>query len=361
VNQLVRRLSYRRPRFEPMARIAGRSLNGGPTEIPTFTTEYMPETATLSSPSTAKPVAQSATLRSKTYDIDCSLAYQVSGPSDFLFQLHALNAMDQKVLTESLVVTPPLPVHVFADPNVHHRFIRMHVDSGPIEVRYKARVRRTPVPVDPLAQEVAIADLPDEVLHNLMPTRYCESDHLGRAAQRMFSDLPHGHARVQGIADWIHDNIEYRLGSSQATTTARDVFVQRAGVCRDFAHLGVTFCRALNIPARLVVGYSKFEDPPPDFHAVFEAFIGGRWVLYDATRMSPLDDLIRIAVGRDAKDVAFATIFGPAMMTSMSPLIETIEEPVSVSSTAVSAAPSAPSATSAATLAATPSASAKVR
>jgi transglutaminase-like putative cysteine protease len=286
----------------------------------------MPESITVESTKPTRTALSSAVARpGKIYDIDCTLSYQVAGPSDFLFQIHALNAMDQEVLSESLVITPETPRHVYADPNVYHRFVRIHVDAGNVELRYRARVRRAAMLIDEAAQEVPIALLPDAVLHNLMPTRYCESDHLSTAAQKMFAGLPHGHARVQGIADWIHDNIEYRLGSSLPTTTARDVFVQRAGVCRDFAHLGVTFCRALNIPARLVVGYSKFEEPPPDFHAVFEAFVGGRWVMYDATRMSPLEDLIRIAVGRDAKDVAFATIFGPATMTSMCPLIETVD------------------------------------
>jgi transglutaminase-like putative cysteine protease len=262
--------------------------------------------------------------RGKTFEIDCQLAYQVNGPSDFLFQIHALNGMDQQVVSESLVVTPSVPLHIYADPTIGHRFLRLHADAGPLALHYQAQVRRTPVPVDPFAAEVPIAQLPDELMHNLNPTRYCESDHLGQAAQKIFADLPHGFARVQGVVDWIHANIEYRVGSSQATTTARDVFVNRAGVCRDFAHLGVTFCRALNIPARLVVGYANFDEPPPDFHAVFEAYLGGRWVMFDSTRMSPIDDLVRIATGRDAKDVAFATIFGPATMTAMSPLIRTI-------------------------------------
>ena len=260
----------------------------------------------------------------KTFDIDCLLSYQVNGPSDFLFQIHALDGMDQQVLSESLVVTPDLPLHTYADPTIGHRFLRLHADAGPLSLHYRACVRRTPVPVDPFAAEVPIAQLPDELMHNLNPTRYCESDHLGQTAQQIFAGLPNGYARVQGVVDWIHANIEYRVGSSQATTTARDVFVQRAGVCRDFAHLGVTFCRALNIPARLVVGYANFDTPPPDFHAVFEAYLGGRWVMFDATRMSPIDDLVRIATGRDAKDVAFATIFGPATMTAMSPLIRTL-------------------------------------
>jgi hypothetical protein len=258
----------------------------------------------------------------RTFDIDCTLGYQVDGPTDFLFQIHALDGMDQKVLTESLELSQDLTRHVYCDPLVGHRFLRLHVEGGPIEIHYKARVRRIPVPVDRQAREVPIANLPDGLLHNLMPTRYCESDRLGHAAIKMFGNLPHGHARVQAVVDWIYDNVDYQLGSSQATTTAMDVFTQRAGVCRDFAHLGVTFCRALNIPARLVVGYARFDEPPPDFHAVFEAYIGDRWVMFDATRMSPVDEMIRIAIGRDAKDVAFATIFGPATMTSMSPLIQ---------------------------------------
>jgi transglutaminase-like putative cysteine protease len=258
------------------------------------------------------------------FEIDCRLDYQLSGPCDFIFQLHALDGIDQSVLRESLQLSPKLRPHVYADPTVGHRIMRLHAEAGPLSLRYRARVERRPRPVDPHAPEVPIRALPDEVLHNLMPTRYCESDLLGSAAFKLFGGLPPGHARVQAIADWVHDNIEYRIGSTQPTTTARDVFVQRAGVCRDFAHLAITFCRALNIPARLVVGYAIFDEPPPDFHAVFEAFIGGRWVMFDPTRMSPVEDLVRIAVGHDAKDVAFATIFGPATMDAMSPEIRRV-------------------------------------
>jgi transglutaminase-like putative cysteine protease len=269
------------------------------------------------------PLAASAgQVIGKTFDIDCTLSYEVSGTSDFIFLVHALHGMDQQVLSESLEFDRELPHQVYQDPTVHHRFLRVHAESGGFTLRYRAQVRRVPEPVDENAPEVPLAQLPHEVLHNLMPTRYCESDLLGPAAQKLFGQIPMGHQRVQAISDWVHDNIEYRIGSTNATTTARDVFVQRAGVCRDFAHLAVTFCRALNIPARLVVGYSQFEEPPPDFHAIFEAFVGGRWVMFDPTRLVPVDDLVRIAVGRDAKDVAFATLFGPACMTSMAPLIQ---------------------------------------
>jgi len=253
------------------------------------------------------------------FDVDCELNYQLAGPADFLFQLHALDGMDQRVLSESLEVEPAVRVHVYEDPAVGHRFARLSAGEGTLRLQYRARVERRPVPADLAAAEMAITELPDEVLHNLMPTRYCESDLLSHAAIKIFGELPRGAMRVQAICDWLHDNVDYQLGSSTATTTACDVFRNRAGVCRDFAHLGVTFCRALNIPARLVVGYAQFDEPPPDFHAVFEAYLGGRWMMFDPTRMSPVDDLVRIAMGRDAKDVAFATIFGPATMTAMRP------------------------------------------
>ena len=257
-------------------------------------------------------------------DGDCRRSYELSGPCDVLFQVHALDGLDQAVLRESLQIRPRCNPHVYADAQVGQRLLRLHAEAGPLSLRYRARVERRPRPADPQAPELPIAELPDGLLHCLMPTRYCESDLLGSAAFKLFGGLPPGHARVQAIADWIHDNIEYRIGSTQPTTTARDVFVQRAGVCRDFAHLGIAFCRALNIPARLVVGYAVFDEPPPDFHAVFEAYVGGRWVTFDATRLSPVDDLVRIAIGHDAKDVAFATIFGPATMRSMSPEIRRV-------------------------------------
>ena len=255
----------------------------------------------------------------QVFDVNCLLTYQVNGTSDFLFQIHALNGRDQAVMSESLTLAPPMPVHVYYDPTELHRCTRLQVASGVFQLHYQARVRRTVEAEDLNALEVPICQLPDEVLRYLMPSRYCESDLLSHAAQKLFGGLPPGHARVTAICDWIHTHIDYQVGTSTATTTARDVFTQRAGVCRDFAHLGVTFCRALNIPARLIAGYSNFDTPPPDFHAVFEVYLGGRWVIFDATRMSDLDGLVRIASGRDAKDVAFAMIYGPAMMTSMNP------------------------------------------
>lgn len=262
---------------------------------------------------------------SRTFEVDCSLHYSVPAPSEFVFLVHAHNAEDQEVVEETLEVSDGAQVRTFADDRMGHRFARVSVQEGELKLRYTATVRRALAAPDNLADEVPVCSVPDEFLHNLMPTRYCESDLLGHAALKLFGDHAPGFGRVQAIADWIHDNVDYQVGSTQSTTTAADVFLSRAGVCRDFAHLGVGFCRALNIPARLVVGYAIFDEPPPDFHALFEAYLGKRWVRFDATRLAPLDHFVRIASGRDAKDAAFATLFGPATMLSMSPQIRSVD------------------------------------
>ena len=258
----------------------------------------------------------------QTWDIDCQLAYELERPTHFLFQIHAWHGVDQEVRAESLELSKGAQSHVYLDPLSHHRFLRLMAPSGHLSLHYRATVQVAPRNRNPDAAEVPVEQLPDEVMHHLMPTRYCESDLLARAAMHLFGKVPPGMHRVQAISDWIHENIDYEAGSTDTATTACDVFWRRAGVCRDFAHLGVTFCRALNIPARLAVGYVRFETPPPDFHAVFEAYLDCGWVLFDPTRLAPVEQLVRIASGRDAKDVAFATIFGPARMLTMSPQVE---------------------------------------
>ncbi len=248
--------------------------------------------------------------------IEVALDYQVAAPSHLVFNLEAARCGTQTVVSESLVIEPPVDVRAFCDSAHGNRFIRFDAVPGALKLRYTARVQRSVFELPAELAEVPVNQVPDDVLRYLMPTRYCESDVMSRAAQQLFGDLPPGIGRVQAVADWIYDSISYQPGSSNSTTTAREVFVQRSGVCLDFAHLGVTLCRALNIPARLVVGYVYFNEPPQDFHAVFEAWLGGRWVLFDATRMAPIDRLVRVGTGSDAKDVAFCTIFGPVAMTA---------------------------------------------
>jgi transglutaminase-like putative cysteine protease len=156
-----------------------------------------------------------------------------------------------------------------------------------------------------------------------------------RMAQREFGNLAPGYSRVEAICRWIREHIQYQIGTSNPNTSAADVVVQRAGVCRDFAHLAIAFCRALNIPARFIAGYANFPDPPPDFHAVFEAFLGGRWYLFDPTDLAPRNQVTRIGTGRDATDVAFATIFGTAQMTQMSPKVKILEQSVEDAAVAI--------------------------
>ena len=260
--------------------------------------------------------------RPRSFKVDCSLSYQLDQTTDFIFQIHVLEDAHQHIQSESLKLTPSAHYKIYEDPQAGQRFLRVQAKRGTFSLRYKAQVHIARPRLNRQGIEHPIADLPDNVLHNLMPTRYCESDLLASAALKLFGQLPHGVSRVEAICEWIQQNIAYRPGCSDSTTTACDTFLRHAGVCRDFAHLGVTMCRALNIPARLAVGYAMFDTPPPDFHAMFEAYVGGRWELFDPTRMSDPRELVLIATGRDAKDVAFATIFGAAKTLAILPEVE---------------------------------------
>jgi len=284
--------------------------------------ELVPSLLDTGSGTTASVGATSPT--SVRMQIDCKLVYQLEGDCEFVFLIQAALDTGQTLLEEAVQIEPPLRYRSYTDEHSGNRFMRLSASAGPLTVSYHAVVDRLIDSVDLNAQEVAVHDMPDEVLRFVLPTRYCESDLLGQVAQQMFGALPGGHARVRAICDWVHDHVAYRVGSTTATTTARDVFLQRSGVCRDYAHLAVTFCRALNIPTRLVSAYAHFDEPPPDFHAIFEAYLGGRWMLFDPSGMAPVHEVARLATGPDAKDVAFATIFGPARMVAMSPVLTVI-------------------------------------
>ena len=262
-----------------------------------------------------------------TARIESLLEYEVGSPAHFLFNIETAFHEGHHVVEERLTITPSMKVRNFCDERSGNRFIRLDAPKGRLSVNYCARVELHPAPVPLHLEETPVTGVPDDVLRYLMPSRYCESDVMSRAAQQLFGQLPPGIGRVRAIEGWIHESIGYLPGFSNSTTTAQEVFVQRAGVCRDFAHLGITMCRALNIPARLVVGYVHFEEPPQDFHAVFEAWLEGRWVIFDPTRMAPIDRLVRVGTGRDAKDVAFATIFGDVQMIRKELTVDEGDEP----------------------------------
>jgi transglutaminase-like putative cysteine protease len=213
----------------------------------------------------------------------------------------------------------------------HHSYVdhygnrceRFALGAGDSQILYAAHVTIA-CPgdvVEPGAREVPVSDLPDEVLSFIMPSRFCLPDELGHEAWQRFGDLSPGWARVQAIVDYVHGELEFLPGASNPWTTAADAYRARQGVCRDFAHLAITFCRALNIPARYVFGYiPAIGVPPPpepmDFAAWFEAYLDGRWYTFDARNNTPRVGRVVVGRGRDAIDVALITSFGPLSLTA---------------------------------------------
>nr|WP_242674989.1 transglutaminase family protein [Niastella populi] len=175
-----------------------------------------------------------------------------------------------------------------------------------------------------------VSELNPAILLYLHPSRYCQSDKLTRMASRLFGKIDNEFEKVLAITEWIYQHVEYLSGSTNGETTACDTIVQMAGVCRDFAHLGIAFCRALDIPARYCSGYA-FDLSPQDFHACFEAYLSGYWIMFDATKLAPLNGFVRIAMGRDAADTAVCNLFGKIYGSSIvvnSELISGTMDPV---------------------------------
>lgn len=243
------------------------------------------------------------------------LQYEIIGyVSDFIFNIHAAQTSNQKLVSENFQVSQPVDVALFTDPLHGNRYARLRAQPGPLAVRYDAVVDLEHHVASPDSiEEVPIADLPAEALAYIYPSRYCQSDRLRQMANNEFGGLRQGYWRVRAIQDWVQRRTKFVSGSSNATTSAVDTVIEQVGVCRDFAHLMIAMCRALNIPARFVTGIDYASDPifgPPDFHAYVEAFLGGRWYLFDPTGMVLPTGLMRFGTGRDAADVSFATIFG---------------------------------------------------
>jgi transglutaminase-like putative cysteine protease len=230
---------------------------------------------------------------------------------------------DHEIRYESQWTEPNLEVREYRD-SFENPCWRLVLPIGESMVRYDAIVEVSGdadivVPDAPL---VPVEELPDDTLVFTLPSRYIESDLLLDDAWRLFGDTPPTWARVQAVCDWVHANVEYGYGLSGPSTTALDVFKQRQGVCRDFAQMSVAFCRALNIPARYTFGYLgdiavEPPDVPMDFHAWFEAYLGGRWYTFDARHNVPRIGRVKIAHGRDAVDVALSTAYGSAALNSM--------------------------------------------
>jgi transglutaminase-like putative cysteine protease len=244
------------------------------------------------------------------YSVGCALPYKVIAPTTMILNLEPMRGEQQRIIHEHFEVTPAVAATQHTAAETGNRYRRLVLEPGDYTIRYEGEIELTPKSSEPEAiPEVPVAKLPLEVLPHLYPSRYCQSDILAKFSLREFGDLPPGHDRVTAICNWIFENVDYVAGTSDSSTSAHDTLTDRSGVCRDFAHLGISLCRALGIPARFVSVYA-WKLMPQDFHAVFEAYLGGRWYLFDATRLCPVDSIVRIGIGRDAADTSFATFYG---------------------------------------------------
>lgn len=244
-------------------------------------------------------------------------------------------ASGQQVLEESLHIGPPLQAEPFADifRNHNRRFTTPANQNIAIDYRARVQLELDTAPLAPRdAGAVPLAQLPPQVLAMLFPSRYCESDRLAQAASDLFGNTQAGAQTVYAICDWMRSKVTYEYGHSDANTSAVDTFIERVGVCRDFSHLAISFCRALNIPARYAAGYC-LELDPPDFHAYFQAYLSsgtssenggepGRWYSFDATWDGLRRGLVNISVGRDAVDTSMLTFFGTAQLVEQAVCVQ---------------------------------------
>jgi transglutaminase-like putative cysteine protease len=251
------------------------------------------------------------------------LIYQCPQPTPMIVTLniHYSRASDI-VKPDHLLLTPSVPITAYRD-SFGNWCSRIVAPAGPFRIASDAIVfdRGDPDPVMPHLEQRPVQALPEETLLFLLGSRYCETDLLSETAWRLFGSTPMGWQRVQAVCDFVHRHVEFGYGLSSPTKTAFQVFEDRKGVCRDFAHLAVALCRCMNIPARYCTGYlGDIGLPPPyapmDFAAWFEAYLGDGWYMFDPRNNTPRIGRVLIARGRDAADVALTTTFGPTTLES---------------------------------------------
>jgi transglutaminase-like putative cysteine protease len=241
-------------------------------------------------------------------------------PMILLVNIHASRVAD--ILTADLLsVDPPVPISGYHDA-FGNWCTRLVAPAGQVTLTGGAVVQDSGAYdlVVPDAVQHSIEELPEDALVFLLGSRYCETDRLSDTAWSLFGNTTPGWARVQAICDYVHNRITFGYQHARATKTAWEAYNEQQGVCRDYAHLAVTFCRCMNIPARYCTGYlGDMGTPPPwgvmDFAGWFEAYLGGRWYTFDARNNVPRIGRVLMARGRDAADVAIVTTFGPNMLT----------------------------------------------
>jgi len=255
----------------------------------------------------------------------CKLVFEATAPASLIVMLRPRSGAGQKVLREANEVKPNALTTDFVDIN-GNLCQRLLIDPGWFEIKSTVTVETSDrIDIARGAAFVPVYELPEQALPFLLPSRYCQSDLLGDLARTITEGHEHASDQVEAISDWIYANIEYYYDTSNASTSALDTVSTRIGVCRDFAHLGIALCRSLTIPARMVVGY-LYKLEPIDMHAWFEAYVGGRWYIFDPTQAQPRGNRIAIAYGKDAADVALANEFGPVDLTGMEVWVEAAQQ-----------------------------------
>jgi transglutaminase-like putative cysteine protease len=245
-----------------------------------------------------------------TLSVGCTLGYQVLVAPSAAFTFNVLVDTDsqQRIVRESIACTPEVPTEI-ATTAKGSRVLRCEAATGPFEFRYTAlvEVNRPPLPAVVKADNPGRLPLP--ILTYTLPSRYCESDRFSQIAWELFGKTLDRGEQVRAICAWIDANLAYTPNVTDGRTSAWDVWIGRKGVCRDYTHLAIAFCRALSIPARYVGGYASGLEPM-DFHACFEAYLGGEWQLFDPTDAIAPENIVVISRGRDATSAALTTIFG---------------------------------------------------
>lgn len=260
------------------------------------------------------------------FRINTGLRYSVREASTLVTNIHA-QRNPQVILQESFSTNPDYKTEEILSTYEFNRLIRFEVDQpAEIFLKYYALVDNFYTMIDfKNASAPPLSRIPEQVLSYLYPSRYCQSDKLFRFANHQFGNINNQFEQVFAITEWINKNVEYLSGTTNSETSAYDTVTQQAGVCRDFAHLGIALCRALTIPARYCSVYS-YQLQPQDFHACFEAWLSGRWIFFDATRLAPLNGMVKIAAGRDAADTAITNIFGNVDVNDISINVELEEK-----------------------------------
>jgi len=263
-------------------------------------------------------------------DIQIELNYEIAAAgADFVFNIHAAHTPSQSISGEQLILSQAVPQRLYTAPQTGNRYLYVHAGAGDLRVRYSATVDLLHRFADPAGiGEVPIRDLPPEVISYIYPSRYCQSDRLLRLAAHEFGGLPRGYGRVLAIQDWVTRWVSFTSNCSTTNTSAVDTLIEKVGVCRDFAHLMIALCRAVNIPARFATGTDYGADPalgPPDFQAYVEVYLDGGWYIFDPSGTGIPMGFVRFGTGRDAADVSFATMFGG--VRAHAPVIKAVAVP----------------------------------